>query len=244
MTAYLTIKRFILFLTTLLLCNCSENDANHSTVKLSFDDNYVMEWAALISLFEEYDAKVTFFVCCIGQMSCEEKEAIVELKNAGHSIQAHGELHVSVNTYMANGTYREYLKDEVDENIQQLAALGITPSHFALPYGEHYKWINLALWRRFNGLRDVVPAKAYQKAIVSAPESYRNRRWIASAELENQNFDRYPWDNIAASLREKPATLYLNTHRPGVEGRYELSKNNIRKLLDWGKREGFRFESL
>ena len=244
MTAYITIRTYIISLTTLLLCSCSENGPKYSIIKLSFDDNYVVEWAALIPLFEEYDAKVTFFVCCIGQMSCEEKEAIVELKNAGHSIQAHGELHVSVNGFLSNGTYREYLKDEVDGNIQQLAALGITPSHFALPYGEHNKWINLALWRRFNGLRDVVPAKAYQKAIVSAPESYLNRRWIASAELENQNFDRYPWDSIAASLHRHTATLYLHSHRPGDVGRYELSKDNIRKLLDWGKREGFRFESL
>lgn len=244
MTTYLTIRTCIFCLTTLLLCGCGENDPKHSTVKLSFDDNYVMEWAELIPLFEEYEAKVTFFVCCIGQMSRDEKEALIELKNAGHSLQAHGELHVSVNKFVKQEGFRSYLKQEIDNNTHQLNASGIQPTHFSLPFGEHNKWTNLALWQRFQGIRDVVSLTRHTEAIVKLPQNFRERLWIKSAELENANFHLFPWDSIANVLKQQPTVLYLHTHRPGVEAKYELSLDNIENLLEWGKREGFRFESF
>lgn len=226
------------------LLGCSQKNPEISSIRLSFDDNYVTEWHTLLPMLEEFDAKVTFFVCCVGRMDDREKQALTELHQAGHSIQAHGELHVSVNKFVKQEGFRSYLKQEIDNNIDQLNASGIQPTHFALPFGEHNKWLVLALWQRFQGIRDVLSLTRHTEAIVKLPLNFRERRWIKSAELENANFHLFPWDSIANVLKQQPTLLYLHTHRPGVEAKYELSLNNIENLLEWGKREGFRFESF
>jgi len=209
---------------------------------LSFDDNYVNEWVTLLPLLEGYDAKVTFFICRLGEFTEDEKESLQKLIDKGHEIGAHGEMHVSVNEYVKTHGLFSYLQNEVQRNIDQIEQFGVTSNFFALPYGEHNKLVNLLLWFKFDGIRDVVPGKSYKNALLNlSTNQIFSKFWFSSMELNNSNFNTIPWQDIQHAASVDNTAFLVHLHRVGDGEAYELSRERLSLFLQWGKENGFKF---
>lgn len=230
------------FLIIVTVIGCENKKVNTPTICLSFDDNYVNEWVELLPLLDEYDAKVTFFVCRLGEFSDSEKESLRKLIDHGHEIGAHGEIHVSVNQYIKSHGIVSYLRDEIKSNVDQLKQYGVKPRFFALPYGEHNKLMNLVLWFKFEGIRDVIPTSSYEDALIgSSNNTWLPRFWVGSLELDNANFNTISWEKIVENETDNETFFLAHLHKVGDGDAYELSKDRLRLFLQWGRDNGFMF---
>lgn len=233
---------FWTFWVIVAVTGCENKKISTPTICLSFDDNYVNEWVTLVPLLDEYDAKVTFFVCRLGEFSEDEKESLRMLIDNGHEIGAHGEIHVSVNQYIRSHGIFAYFRNEVQSNVDEIKQYGVTPRFFALPYGEHNKLVNLLLWLHFDGIRDVIPTSFYESALIdSSTNKWLSRFWVGSLELDNANFNTIPWENIEKNAMDNETRFLVHVHKIGDGDDYELSEDRLRLFFQWGRDNGFRF---
>src|SRR5690606_23361000 len=113
----------------------------------------------ILPILAAYEAKATFFLNGVGELSEEEEGMIHQIQRAGHDIQAHGEHHVAMNDYISNNGLSMYLEKEIDGQLAAFHKIGITPTVFAYPFGEKNRYIDLFLWTKFSATRNVALPK-------------------------------------------------------------------------------------
>jgi len=123
---------------------------------LSFDDAAVDEWTSARPLFQQYGARVTFFVTRYPGFTDEDRAELRQLAADGHDIQAHGIAHRRAPAYVEAHGITAYLEDEALPSIDVLRADGYEVSAFAYPYGARTAELDRALGRYVPVLRSVV----------------------------------------------------------------------------------------
>jgi polysaccharide deacetylase len=104
-------------------------------IALSFDDNHVDDWAALRPLFQDYGARVTFFITKFDRLDAEQRAQLHALAGDGHDIEAHSVQHLKAPEYVEQRGLHAYLADEVVPSIDVLAAEGFDVRAYAYPFG-------------------------------------------------------------------------------------------------------------
>ena len=104
-------------------------------IALSFDDFSIFEWTALRPLFDQYDARVTFFLTRYRDQRAENKQLVRDLADDGHDIAAHGIAHLRAPTYVEEHGLAAYMKDEALPSIDVLRADGYDVTSFAYTFG-------------------------------------------------------------------------------------------------------------
>lgn len=132
---------------------------------LSFDDTFIDAWVALRPLFQEYRARITFFVCRYDTLSDEERAGLQLLASDGHDIQPHSVGHYRAPEYVENHGLGAYLRDELDPSIAALREDGFEANAFAYPYGARTGELDAAIARRVPVLRSV----AFSYTLVDDP---------------------------------------------------------------------------
>ena len=132
---------------------------------LSFDDTYATEWVGLEPMFEQYGAKVTFFVAHYTSMADDEHAEIHQLANWGHDIEAHSVRHLRAPDYVENYGIDAYLHDEVDPSIAVLQDEGYTISAYAYPFGARTAELDRNIGKRVSVIRSV----AFSYSVVQSP---------------------------------------------------------------------------
>ncbi|HHV64415.1 MAG TPA: polysaccharide deacetylase family protein [Peptococcaceae bacterium] len=100
------------------------------TVNVDWGEEYI---PSLLDIFEEYQAKVTFFVT--GRWAEKNPELLIEMASRGHQIENHGYSHPHPDKLSIAQNKEELLKTE--EIIREL--LGKKTRFYAPPYGERGK---------------------------------------------------------------------------------------------------------
>lgn len=132
---------------------------------LSFDDTYAHEWVGLEPMFEQYGAKVTFFVAHYTTMADDEHADIKQLSQWGHDIEAHSVRHLRAPEYVENYGIDAYLRDELDPSITVLQDEGYTISAFAYPFGARTAELDRNIGKRVSVIRSV----AFSYSVVQSP---------------------------------------------------------------------------
>ena len=122
---------------------------------LSFDDSAVELWTAIRPLFQQYGARVTFFVSRYDVMSDDEHAGLHDLARDGHEIQAHTINHLHAPDYVERYGLDQYLRDEALPSIDLLRADGFEVSAFAYPFGVRTDETDRALLQVVPVLRSV-----------------------------------------------------------------------------------------
>jgi len=236
---------FLIWSIYFLLTSCQNDISKQSGICLSFDDKNLEQWIEILPILDKYDAKVTFFLTGVGKLSEQEKIWLKQIQEAGHEIGAHGEIHVSANTYIKEHGFRKYWEDEIQSNLDALESLNIYPQVFAYPYGEKNRLIDLMLWFQFKGTRNVVGigdiSKAQEKAVVSS----NNRFYYSSISIDQGELESL---DLLVPLFEKAKierkVLFLHAHDIGDKEGYFVSKQRLEEVLRMAIGEGFRFISF
>jgi len=134
-------------------------------VALSFDDTSVDAWFALRPLFDQYGAKVTFFVSRYPGIGPVQRGELKQLSAEGHAIEPHTMNHLRAPDYVEENGLNAYVHDEVDPSFALLRADGFVADAFAYPFGARTDQIDHALAKRVKVLRSV----AFTYEIVGDP---------------------------------------------------------------------------
>jgi peptidoglycan/xylan/chitin deacetylase (PgdA/CDA1 family) len=132
---------------------------------LSFDDTSVDAWFALRPLFDQYGAKVTFFVSRYQNIGPDQRAELQQLSAEGHAIEAHTVNHLRAPDYVEQHGLNAYLHDEVDPSFEMLRHDGFVADAFAYPFGARTEQIDHAIGKRVPVLRSV----AFTYEIVGDP---------------------------------------------------------------------------
>jgi hypothetical protein len=122
---------------------------------LSFDDTSIPQWYELRPLFQQYDARVTFFISRYAGVSDEWRAMVAELAADGHDIAAHSVQHLRAPSYVEDHGLAAYVRDEVLPSIQVLRDDGHVVTSFAYPFGARTAELDDALLDHVPILRSV-----------------------------------------------------------------------------------------
>ena len=133
----------------------ARGDAPAPGIALSFDDTSVDAWVALRPLFQQYQARITFFVSRYQALGKAAHAGLKLLAADGHDIEAHSVLHLRAPDYVEQHGLAAYLHDEVEPSIAVLRADGYEVHAFAYPFGARTGELDEAIARRVPVLRSV-----------------------------------------------------------------------------------------
>ncbi|HEX4419376.1 MAG TPA: polysaccharide deacetylase family protein [Kofleriaceae bacterium] len=122
---------------------------------LSFDDTFVEAWVALRPMFQQYHARLTFFISHYRQLSATAHDGLKLLAADGHDIEAHTVMHLRAPDYVEDHGLDAYLRDEMDPSIQALVDDGYEVHAFAYPYGARTDELDAAIAKRVPVIRSV-----------------------------------------------------------------------------------------
>ena len=106
-------------------------------VMISFDDDYIEEWASIRDILDRHGAKATFFVTRYAAFTESERAELHRFADEGHGVEAHGMVHLDATVYAAEHGIQAYLDDEVLPSIEILRNDGFDTQSFAYPFGAH-----------------------------------------------------------------------------------------------------------
>jgi len=132
---------------------------------LSFDDAFVDAWVELRPLFQQYQARVTFFVSRYRFLSDEQRAGLQLLAADGHAIEAHSVLHLDAPDYVDQYGLDAYLRDELDPSIEVLRDEGFEVDAFAYPFGARTGELDDAIAKRVPVIRSV----AFSYTVIQSP---------------------------------------------------------------------------
>lgn len=211
---------------------------------ISFDDAYVDDWYSLKNLFNEYGAKVTFFVSNFDLLPRKAVEKLKILQDDGHEIAFHGLRHLSSSKFVAENSLEKYLATEILPGIEAMSKSGFTPATFSYPYGVRSPKIDSALLKYFTHLRGVVCAHDGKKLTDLRQIYYGGgRRLVFGTGIDNVYGKRVEEIYQAlAKARDTKKILLLFAHRTTNEaGDYCTPVARMEAVLKYAAGHGLKF---
>jgi hypothetical protein len=122
---------------------------------LSFDDAHVPQWITGRPMFQQYAAKMTFWIAYYDQYSDTDKANLQILYGDGHAVEAHTVNHQRAPEYAEQYGVDGWMANEVQPSIDMLRADGYTVDAFAYPYGSRTDETDKAVLDKVQVVRSV-----------------------------------------------------------------------------------------
>ncbi|WP_182866589.1 polysaccharide deacetylase family protein [Rhodopirellula sp. JC639] len=120
-------------------------------VVFTFDDRNFDDWVRAIPLFDEFSVKATFFIS--GPIDAPALAAINQLKKHGHAIGSHSVHHLKAVEYFRQNSSEQFLRQEIDPQLDQLAEADVKVTSFAYPMSRNNAATDSALLGVFRHVR-------------------------------------------------------------------------------------------
>ena len=142
-------------LTFLTYADLAHGHAPTGGLLLSFDDRWADAWTSLRPMFQQYGARVTFFIAYYPTYTDSEKAELHELASDGHDIEAHTISHPRGPSYVETYGLSAYIDHEVVPSIELLRDDGYEVTTFAYPFGARTDETDRAILHHVGQLRSV-----------------------------------------------------------------------------------------
>ncbi|MCE7067704.1 polysaccharide deacetylase family protein [Dyadobacter sp. CY326] len=240
-------------------CQPDAETQQKAGLAISFDDHFIDEWFALRPMFNQYGAKVTFFITCPDSLSADEVAKLRQLQSDGHEIGFHGTIHGKSTELIIAGP-DEYKKIELTPGMSNMAKAGFKPTSYAHPGGNHNEQVDSVL--RANGfkiLRDVSISKRKFKGFqmyALAPRlmpwiyySFDNERIVDALLIdEDAGLTTVAMNEALAKATSTNKALMLFGHEPlygkPKNGEYGFYVPFLEKILREAKRQNLKFYTM
>ncbi|MCF2445314.1 polysaccharide deacetylase family protein [Dyadobacter sp. CY345] len=250
------------FLIIFALSSCKQKPANSEKagIAISFDDHFINDWYALRPLFQKYNAKVTFFLTCPDSLTADEIVKIKQLQKDGHEIGFHGTIHGNATEMLKSQGAQQYIETELKPGLEHLARIGIKPTSYAHPGGNHTDQADsILLVNGFKILRDVAQAERKLFGIPVYHFAPRVMNWIYYPFNKEQIVDALIIDegtNISESeinealkkAKETNTAIMLFGHQPlygkPKNGEYGFSVAFLETILKEARAQNLRFYTM
>ena len=234
-----------------LMISCTNKEFIPAIV-LTFDDDHVESWYANKSVFNKYNAKVTFFITRPYKLSNTQIDMLLQLQAEGHEIACHTLNHFNAINFIDSIGIEGYLKQEVDSCLKVLKSQGFNIYSFAYPFGSTNQELIDSLKTRFSFQRGSIYNKTnilYRKKrplsewnniyITSGNQFYSQAMGIDeiyknSMTLIKPGIDRCKKDSIALLLYAHE--IVVNTQK-----NYRIDINKLDSILSYADEIGVKF---
>lgn len=251
---------FFIFVFSLACCQQKPDNSEKSGIAISFDDHFINDWYALRPLFQKYNAKVTFFLTCPDTLTPDEIVKIKQLQKDGHEIGFHGTVHGNATEMLKSQGPQKYIETELEPGLRYLARIGIKPTSYAHPGGNHTDQADsILLANGFKILRDVAQAEPKLFGISVYHLAPGIMRWIYYPFGKQQIVDALMIDegtNISENeikealkkARDTNTAIMLFGHQPLYEkpknGEYGFSVAFLETILKEAKAQNLKFYTM
>ena len=208
-------------------------------VALTFDDVNINAWHSILPMLDMYNAKATFFLCCIGEINAQMESHLLDIYNAGHEIGVHGTHHTSAVAYLQNHTGQEFLEYEIFPETDYLDNLGIEYYSFCYTYGERNAETDALLLDYFDILRGTTYTwEGYE--VKDNDDCYLPAQYISSQVIYGVGIDHnygVEYEELLEGIdraRDENLILVLYCHRPSYDGNsYEIRPSYLDSVLSY-----------
>lgn len=191
---------------------------------LSFDDWWEKEWAAYIPTMVEHNVKATFYSCpkrgipmrridtdedAVAVIKLAYWQALRALAGAGHTIGFHTVNHMKMDGEVRARGMDEAIQFEIVRGLKMFADAGLTPRHFAYPYGNHQALLDFHLLHYFSTLRTIVPPNAPNTMRFYTPQNLMRERVIVAHDLKYDGC----FDAVKKTIADKRIGFFF-AHKP------------------------------
>ncbi|MCF0057751.1 polysaccharide deacetylase family protein [Dyadobacter sp. CY356] len=251
---------FFLIIFTLSSCKEKPASSEKAGIAISFDDHFINDWYALRPLFQKYNARVTFFLTCPDTLTSDEIVKIKQLQKDGHEIGFHGTIHGNATEMLKSQGAQKYIETELKPGLENLAKIGIKPTSYAHPGGNHTDQADsILLVNGFKILRDVAQAERKLFGISIYHFAPRIMNWIYYPFNKGQIVDALMIDEgtnisekeIKEAIKKGKDTntaIMLFGHQPLYEkpknGEYGFSVAFLETILKEAKAQNLRFYTM
>ena len=121
----------------------------------AFDDDHVAHWLDGRMMFQQYGARLSFFLTRYARLQPDERAGVAQLAADGHDIEPHSVAHLDGPQYVEDFGLDAYLNDEVLPSMTVLAADGYAMSTYAYPFGARTDQTDQAILQHVGQLRSV-----------------------------------------------------------------------------------------
>jgi len=249
-----------MFVLLFLSCQQKTENSEKAGVAISFDDHFIDEWYALRPLLKKYNAKVTFFITCPDSLTKDEIFKIKQLQKEGHEIGFHGTIHGNATAMLASAGPQRYIETELEPGLRHLERIGIRPTSYAHPGGNHTDQADSVLLANgFKILRDVAQAERKLFGIPVYHFAPRIMNWIYYSFDKKQIVDALMIDegtNISekeikdalGKAKKTNTAIMLFGHKPLYEkpksGGYGFSVTFLETILKEAKTKDLKFYTM
>jgi len=218
-------------------------------ISLSFDDAYVDSWYAARDLFNQYDAKVTFFVSWWQSLSEEQIEKLRILKSDGHEIASHSLNHLDINGVLTGGGYgpksevERYIQEEIDPSIELMTPAGLPPVTFAVPFNAVNPPYTDAIMQKFSFIRGGAwvgesDITTIQSGYYTCLDQVNDRTYVHGFSAS------HPIETIIEAMDHAVLTdsvVLMYDHSIGIPSQIGISLEKLEEILSMAKEKGLKF---
>jgi peptidoglycan/xylan/chitin deacetylase (PgdA/CDA1 family) len=250
----------LFLLSSFFSCQQKSSKLSEAGIAISFDDHFINDWYALRPLFQRYNARVTFFLTCPDTLTHDEISKIKQLQEDGHEIGFHGTVHGNATVMIASLGPQKYLETELEPGLRHLAEIGIKPTSYAHPGGNHTdRADSILLANGFKILRDVAQAERKLFGIPVYHFAPRIMNWIYYSFDKKQIVDALMIDegtNISEkeirdglkNAKETKTAIMLFGHQPLYKkpenGEYGFSVTFLETILKEAQAQNLKFYTM
>ena len=214
-------------------------------IALSFDDHFVSQWFAARSVFQQYDAKVTFFLSRFARRTEHEIQQLYRLQEDGHEIGAHSLDHENAREYAQTYSPQRYIDDQIVPAQALMNNAGFFPRVFAYPYGGWNEQLNEVLFEYFSILRSSRRIRLSElEKILTSPSG--PPRFIEGGGIDTKNASL---EDILealrqAAIRKKVIVLYGHRITDEESPLSHVTTEYLHGILAEAQRLGLRFYTM
>jgi len=121
---------------------------------LTFDDWFVRGWHGARDLFRQYDAKATFFIAKPDKIRNRGWNRLRALQSDGHEIGCHTMTHARLTKFLTEGTFEDYIAQEILPALDILRGEGLRITSFSYPYFKYRPMLTGLLLQHFRLVRE------------------------------------------------------------------------------------------
>jgi len=218
-------------------------------VVLTFDDRNFGDWVKAIPLFDQFGAKATFFIN--GKIDDAAVDAIKKLTKHGHVIGSHSVHHLKAVEYCEERSTEEFVRLEIQPQLDEFKAADITPSSFAYPMSRNNSTTDESLLKVFRHLRtgkSIRPGQEISETdaffVPASKTSERGCFYAKGIDRAGETADR-TFEQISAALdraAENQEIIVLYAHRISapVKGNY-ITPESLTRVLSLVNRRNLSF---
>ena len=202
---------------------------DQSGILLAFDDYSAESWEAHFDLFEQYDAKVTFFI-----NASEPVEFCYKAQEQGHEIGFHTMSHVKLPDCTDEQVYQEAIAP-----IGMFREKGIEMTSFAYPYGNYNDRLNEMLLEHYNIVRGAWECQLNLKH--NLRHGFVEAMPIDNGYFETQEaFETRVTEVLNELKKNKGVVACMYSHAIG-DGEWSIDEEKLEFLLKKAEELGLKF---